>query len=84
MSKRKRLLSNTKAREMSESELTQILRDYFKEVNGISPSSAQEEGLHETAQGIKEGWVEWSRAELGIADETWDPADGPRAIYSSG
>jgi hypothetical protein len=76
-------LSSKKARETPEAELTQILCDYFGEVTGHSPSSAQQVGLHETAQWIRGGEVQWSKVEKAIADRSWDPADGPRALYSS-
>jgi hypothetical protein len=77
-------LSSKIARATPEAELTQILCDYFGEVMGCSPSSAQQVALRETAQWIRGGEVEWSKVEKAIADKSWDPADGPRAIYGSG
>jgi protocatechuate 3,4-dioxygenase beta subunit len=76
--------SNKKARATPEAELTQILCDYFAEVTGRGPSSAQLVGLRETAQWIRGNQVEWSKVEKAIADKGWDPADGPCALYSSG
>jgi len=77
-------LSNKKAREMSESELTHILCDYFKAVNGTGPSLEEKEGLREAAEWVKENTVEWTRVVRGIEDETWDPAEGARAIWGPG
>jgi hypothetical protein len=84
MKKRGARLSNKIARDTPEAELTQMLCVYFEEVTGHSPSSAQQVGLRETARWIRGGEVEWSKVEKAIADTSWDPADGPRAIYSSG
>jgi hypothetical protein len=80
MSKRERLLTNKKARESAESELTQILRDFLIETTGSAPSAAQEGGLREAAPWIREGTITWSQVEGAIAGQTWDPAEGPRAI----
>jgi hypothetical protein len=67
-----------------EAELTRILRDYFAEITGRTPSATQQEGLRETALWIRGGEVEWPKVVKAIADKVWDPADGPRAIYNSG
>ena len=84
MSKQERLLTNKTARETPEPELVQILCAHFEEVNGHGPSAAQEVGLREAAQWIREGQVVWSQVEQAITDDTWDPADGPRDILGPG
>jgi len=81
MSNWKRLLTNENARERPESELAQILCDYFREIKGSDPSLAQESGLREVAEWIREGQVTWTNVQRAIDEDTWNPAEGARAIY---
>src|SRR5262249_15077177 len=84
MSKREYKLENRESRALSESQLTQTLRDCFTEQNSCNPSPAQEEGLREAAQCVREGTITWREVKRAIHDHTWEPVEGPRAILGSG
>lgn len=72
MSKKKRLLTNGAARQMSEDELTEILCGYYHRVySSRSLTPEEESGLRKVAQAIKGNEVSWSHVEDEIADG-WD------------
>ena len=77
-------LSNARAKDMKELELHELLLEFFAEVNDRQASADESEGLREAAQWIREGSVPWSRTRQSILGGTWDPTEGPRAIYSEG
>jgi hypothetical protein len=81
--KKERLLSNVQARARSLEELSQILISYFGKVHGYT-STAQEQGLREAAAWIKEDTITWTQAQTAIDDNTWEPAEGARAIFGPG
>ena len=77
-------LSNRQARETPESELTRILGGHFGKVKGRAPSPEEEGGLGEAAQWIREGQVPWTKVQRALEQDTWNPAEGARAIYGPG
>jgi hypothetical protein len=87
MSKRIYKYRNREAKEAPEHELIKELRICYQEVNHKAPSLDEDQGLIETAKWIKLGGdsdllVTWKIAERGLRDGTWDPARGPRDLYS--
>lgn len=80
--RKRRVLSNTKASKTPELELTELLYIHFTEATGIDPSIEQKKGLSEASQWIRERQVTWSQVQKAIDEQTWDPAEGPRAILS--
>ena len=80
-------LENKEAVQKSEDELYMIMYDCFLQAGGKVPTREQDKGLREAAQCIKgHGVVEvtWKQVKRSIMENTWDPAEGPRALYSSG
>jgi hypothetical protein len=81
------MYENKEAKEAPEDELIEALRRCYEEVNHKAPSLEEDQGLIETAKWIKLGAsndlvVTWEMAERGIRDGTWEPARGPRNLYS--
>jgi hypothetical protein len=81
--KREYRLTNSAARKLDQEQLFQELKECFSEKNRREPSEAESEGLREAAMWIKGNEANWRAFERGIEDETWNPADGARAIFST-
>jgi hypothetical protein len=81
--KREYRFTNSAAQKLPLEELLQELHDCFVERNGREPSDGEKIGLREAAEWIKGNNAPWRKFEQGIHDQTWDPTDGARSIFSS-
>jgi len=84
VSKKEYKFTNSDAQKLGEEELLRELRDCFIQKNGHEPSKEEAGGLREAAQWIKTNSASWRDFERGINEETWDPAQGARAVLSQG
>jgi hypothetical protein len=78
---RQRQEYNPEARKLQEEELFRRLRECFTQRNPDGPSKEQESGLREAANWIATNLATLDVFEEGINEDTWDPAEGARAVF---
>ena len=84
MKKAESRLANSVARQLPVEKLCDELTQCFADKKRRLPSEEERKGLREAAEWIKGNLAQWTRFERGINDDTWDPVEGARSIFSDG
>jgi hypothetical protein len=77
-------LTDSDAQNMDKSELVRELHASFVQYNHREPTGEEKLGIDEAADWVKGNLAVWHNFEAGLRDGTWDPAEGPRAVFSQG